>query len=57
MFGGKLVPSALLALSSFAPATVLAGVTEAWWEITYVDNVNPDGLFPRRVIGVNGSWP
>ncbi|KAJ3308431.1 ferroxidase fet3 [Boothiomyces sp. JEL0838] len=27
------------------------------WKITYVDNVNPDGLFPRRAIGVNGQWP
>ncbi|KAJ3268355.1 ferroxidase fet3 [Terramyces sp. JEL0728] len=27
------------------------------WKITYVDNMNPDGLFPRRVIGVNGQWP
>ncbi|WOO80563.1 Iron multicopper oxidase fer1 [Vanrija pseudolonga] len=34
-----------------------AAVIEHWWNITYVDNVNPDGLFPRRVIGVNGSWP
>jgi iron transport multicopper oxidase len=35
----------------------LAGLTEVWWNLTYVDNVNPDGLFPRRAIGVNGSWP
>lgn len=25
--------------------------------ITYVDNVNPDNLKPRRVVGVNGIWP
>ncbi|KAF9239309.1 Fet3 protein [Melanogaster broomeanus] len=30
---------------------------ELWWNITYVQNANPDGLFDRRVIGVNGSWP
>ncbi|KAL5524740.1 FET3_1 [Sanghuangporus sanghuang] len=34
-----------------------AGVSELWWNITYVENVNPDGLFPRRAIGVNGTWP
>lgn len=37
--------------------TVLAGVQEVWWDLTYVENINPDGVFPRRVIGVNGSWP
>jgi iron transport multicopper oxidase len=35
----------------------LAGVKEIWWNLTYVENVNPDGLFERRAIGVNGSWP
>jgi len=35
----------------------LAGVAELWWNITYVDNVNPDGLYARRAIGVNGTWP
>jgi len=35
----------------------LAGVQEIWWNLTYVENANPDGLFPRRVIGVNGTWP
>ncbi|KAF9226367.1 Fet3 protein [Gyrodon lividus] len=43
----------LLTLSTCA----LAGVHELWWNITYVQNANPDGLFDRRVIGVNGSWP
>lgn len=38
-------------------APVLAGVQELWWNITYVENANPDGLFERRVIGVNGTWP
>ncbi|KIM88113.1 Ferroxidase [Piloderma croceum F 1598] len=36
---------------------VLAGIHEVWWNITYVENANPDGLHPRRVIGVNGTWP
>lgn len=35
----------------------IAGVQEHWWDITFVENVNPDGLFPRRVVGVNGTWP
>lgn len=35
----------------------LAGVQELWWNVTYVENANPDGLFERRVIGVNGTWP
>ncbi|KAG1862535.1 Fet3 ferroxidase [Suillus subalutaceus] len=43
----------LLALSSSA----LAGVQELWWNVTYVQDANPDGLFERRVIGVNGTWP
>ncbi|KAG5643712.1 hypothetical protein DXG03_009761 [Asterophora parasitica] len=36
---------------------VLAGVQELWWNLTYVEDVNPDGLYPRRVVGVNGTWP
>ena len=27
------------------------------WRITYVENVNPDGQFPRRAIGINDTWP
>ncbi|SAL98844.1 hypothetical protein [Absidia glauca] len=38
-----------------------AGLTQAArviydWNITYV-NVNPDNLFERQVVGVNGKWP
>ncbi|KAL5512657.1 hypothetical protein ACEPAG_2923 [Sanghuangporus baumii] len=36
---------------------VRADISELWWNITYVENTNPDGLFPRRAVGVNGSWP
>jgi hypothetical protein len=36
---------------------VLAGVQEVWYNITYVQDANPDGLFARRVIGINGTWP
>lgn len=43
----------LVALATLA----LAGVQELWWNVTYVENADPDGLFPRRVIGVNDTWP
>ncbi|KAL0578124.1 ferroxidase fet3 [Marasmius crinis-equi] len=48
--------SLLLTLLLFNPLT-LAAVHEVWWNITYVQNVNPDGLAERRVIGVNNTWP
>lgn len=41
---------------TLAPPT-FAGLNEVWWNLTYVENANPDGLYERRVIGVNGSWP
>ncbi|KAF8989715.1 Fet3 protein [Cyathus striatus] len=41
----------------FLVGPVWAGVHEIWWNITYVQNANPDGQFSRRVIGVNGTWP
>ncbi|KAG6872477.1 hypothetical protein C0995_009411 [Termitomyces sp. Mi166 len=46
-------------LSILLPLAVpaLAGVHEIWWNLTWVENVNPDGLFERRAIGVNGTWP
>ncbi|TBU58335.1 Fet3 protein [Dichomitus squalens] len=47
--------SAIAFFSAASPA--LAAVQEIWWNITYVQNANPDGLQPRRVIGVNGTWP
>lgn len=25
--------------------------------ITYVDNINPDNLKARQVVGINGKWP
>lgn len=46
----------MLALAALA-SPVLAGVHEIWWNITYVEDANPDGLAERRVIGVNGTWP
>ena len=45
-----------LALLAAASPT-LAALRELWWNITYVENANPDGLAERRVIGINGTWP
>nr|AHZ58332.1 laccase [Auricularia auricula-judae] len=49
---------ALLSLVLLAAAATpgLGALVEKWWDITFV-NANPDGLFERRVVGVNGSWP
>lgn len=33
-----------------------AALVELNWNITYTI-ANPDGLYERRVIGVNGQWP
>ncbi|KAI6021056.1 Fet3 ferroxidase [Pisolithus marmoratus] len=41
----------------FISTCALAGVQELWWNVTYVENANPDGLYDRRVVGVNGTWP
>jgi len=41
----------------YLATSVLAGVKEVWWNITYIENASPDGLFERRVIGVNNTWP
>lgn len=49
----------ILALFATVPllAQAVSAVTvEHWWNISYAV-ANPDGLFERRVIGVNGSWP
>jgi iron transport multicopper oxidase len=43
--------------SLLAAPHALAAVHEVWWNLTYVQDINPDGLSPRRVIGVNGTWP
>lgn len=51
--------STLLRLAAIALslATAQAKLVEHWWNISYVENANPAGLEPRRVIGVNGTWP
>ena len=41
----------------YLATSVLAGVKEIWWNITYVEAANPDGLFERRVVGVDNTWP
>jgi iron transport multicopper oxidase len=47
-------------LSTVAAAVGTAGIAQAavvdyYWNITYA-TANPDKLFERRVIGVNGTW-
>ncbi|RKO83963.1 hypothetical protein BDK51DRAFT_15972 [Blyttiomyces helicus] len=49
------VHTGLVALTCLSLARA-ARVVE-YLNITYVDGVNPDGRFLRRVIGVNGIWP
>jgi iron transport multicopper oxidase len=44
----------LLALPLVGSAS--AALVEHWWNVSYAQ-ANPDQLFERRVIGVNGSWP
>ncbi|EDR02682.1 ferroxidase, multicopper oxidase [Laccaria bicolor S238N-H82] len=51
-----MLPTSLIILAALA-SPALAGVQEIWWNLTYVQNANPDGLFPQRVVSVNGSWP
>ena len=53
-----------LSLSNFlyaiAPLSLLAVANAATvtfnWNVTWV-NANPDGLFTRRTMGINGQWP
>ncbi|KAJ7158270.1 Cupredoxin [Mycena crocata] len=44
-------------LLSLAAGPVFAAAHQVAWSIDYVLAVNPDGLFPRRVVGVNNKWP
>jgi iron transport multicopper oxidase len=44
-------------MKSLIFSVVGCAVVSLHWNISYVENVNPDGLFPRRAIGVNGKWP
>jgi iron transport multicopper oxidase len=47
-----LVPATLLCLFTLSSAELI----ELFWNISYTE-ANPDGLFTRRVIGINGTWP
>ncbi|KAJ3269873.1 ferroxidase fet3 [Terramyces sp. JEL0728] len=38
-------------------AAISTAVIELNWNIGYVENADPRGGFPRRVIGINGEWP
>ncbi|EJU03865.1 ferroxidase [Dacryopinax primogenitus] len=48
----------LSALFAFAALTGVAraALSEHWWNISYA-YTNPDAMFERRVIGINGTWP
>lgn len=49
--------SPLLLFLLSLPTTADAKLVELSWNVSYVSNVNPDGLHPRRAIGINGVWP
>lgn len=51
----KSINGCLAAAVALAACVRAANVTLNW-DITYTTG-NPDGLFERRVIGVNGAWP
>lgn len=42
-------------LAPLLAGSSLGALVEYYWNITYVEGVNPDGLQPRRVIGVNSA--
>ncbi|CED83488.1 Multicopper oxidases [Phaffia rhodozyma] len=48
--------SFMAAAAVAAMTTVQAALIEHWWDITYAE-ANPDQMYERRVIGVNGTWP
>ncbi|KXS12722.1 multicopper oxidase [Gonapodya prolifera JEL478] len=48
--------AASAALIATLASSALAATKEIWYTVTYA-RANPDGLFDRRVIGVNGTWP
>ena len=37
-------------------ALARAATVDLYWNVSYT-TANPDGLFERQVIGVNGTWP
>jgi iron transport multicopper oxidase len=49
--------SAVLAIFAAAALPAFAAVREVWYDITYVEDTNPDGLGGRTAVGINGTWP
>ena len=45
------------ALVAFAASSSAARAVDEYWNVEWVQDVNPDGLQPRAAIGVNGTWP
>lgn len=43
-------------LAATAVTSIKAAIVEVYYNISYA-SANPDGLFERRVVGVNGTWP
>ena len=43
-------------LSGLFATTVRAATKTLEWNVTYI-TLNPDGLYERQVMGVNGAWP
>lgn len=50
----RFLTAALLAASSTGLAQAARVIYD--WNITYT-TANPDNLFERKVVGVNGAWP
>jgi iron transport multicopper oxidase len=54
----SLALTSLYALPSSAFAPFVSGQTVRLdWTVSWIENVNPDGAFNRKAIGVNGRWP
>ena len=48
---------ATLAAAALFTLGASAATVDHFWNIEWVGPYNPDGLQPRAVIGVNGTWP
>lgn len=53
---GNMYTSSFLGLAALLAGSAQAALVEHYWNITYTQ-ANPDGLYERTVIGVNGTWP
>lgn len=52
MVAASLILAGLLSLSIAQAKRVVYD-----YNITYVNGVNPDGLYARQVVGINNQWP